>query len=71
MSRTKILGITLLGVGLAVLAWVLYDASTIVSALHLGAVVSEAAVAVLALVVAAAGIASGTVLVLARRSAAV
>jgi len=62
MNKTKILGAVLLVIGLALLAWVLYDASDIVAKLGLEGVVGEAVVAMVALMIAALSLAGSAAL---------
>lgn len=67
-SHPKILGITLIAAALALFGWVLYDASNLVSTLHLSGFADEAAVAMVALAVAGLSFAGGGVLLLNRRA---
>ncbi len=58
----KLVGFGLISADCALLAWVLYDPSDIVSVLRLGGVVSEAVVALAALTVVALGFVCGAAL---------
>ncbi len=55
----RLIGIALIVAGLTLLAWLLYDATSVLEAFGLGAVVDEATVALLGLLVGAACVVLG------------
>lgn len=57
--RGRFAGLALLTFGVLLLAWLLYDATSVLTALRLDGTVSEAGVALAGLAVAAAAVASG------------
>ena len=58
-SSPRLAGIALVILGLALLAWLLYDATSVVETLGLAALMSEAAVALLGLLVVAVCLGGG------------
>ncbi len=58
-SQSKLAALALVAFGLALFAWLLYDASAVVETLGLGSVASEALVALAGLTVVAASVGLG------------
>jgi succinate dehydrogenase hydrophobic anchor subunit len=67
MNVARVSGIILVSLAVALLAWVLYDASDIVAFFGLGAYADEASVALLGLVLVAASMIGGVALIRASR----
>ena len=61
LSSSRITGLALFLMGCALLAWLLYDATSVQAALGLGALANEGAVAIVGLLVAMASLCAGLV----------